>query len=79
MKWNERAKKCLNYGSRIVQKNSFDPVPFKIEITGGYTAVWGYDCLNGIMQELKTEKYGKGILIKGLLIKDYPTLIRLKD
>lgn len=59
-------------------KDSFDDIPFKIEIAGDFDSVWGYDCLNGIMQELKTEMWGKGIQIKGILLKDYPTLVRLK-
>jgi hypothetical protein len=59
--------------------DNFQPVSLQIEIAGDYRSVWGYDCLNGVRQELTTERTESGVRIKGVLVKDYPTLIRLGE
>ncbi len=58
-------------------KDSFKAVPIQLEFEGDYHSVQGYDCINGVLQELKTEKDGNKTRILGLLVKDYPILIRI--
>ncbi|MGV8139050.1 MAG: hypothetical protein AB2L20_27950 [Mangrovibacterium sp.] len=58
-------------------KDNFKPVPVNLEFEGDYHSVQGYDCINGVLQELKAEKDGNKARILGVLVKDYPTLIRI--
>jgi hypothetical protein len=78
--------KLARSGERVVAlwipgraDDDFRPLPLQIEIAGDYRSVWGYDCLNGVLQELSAEKTANGVRIGGVLIKDYPTLIRLRE
>jgi hypothetical protein len=57
-------------------KDDFDPLPVQISISGSFTKVLGYDCMNGVIQELQTSKTRKGIRMDGIMVKDYPLLIR---
>jgi len=53
----------------------------KTDITiGGVTAerAFGIDVINGVEQELYIERVNGGICVRGILVKDYPTLIRLE-
>jgi len=38
--------------------------------------VVGYDCLSGCEQELTTETDSTGTWAKGVLVRDYPLLVR---
>ncbi len=58
-------------------KDNFKPVQVNLEFEGDYHSVQGYDCINGVLQELKAEKDGNKARILGVLVKDYPTLIRI--
>jgi hypothetical protein len=59
--------------------DNFSAVPVQIEMDGHFTSAWGYDCLNGVNQELITEIHENHTLIKNLLVRDYPILIRFTN
>ena len=59
--------------------DSFKPIPINLEIAGDYKSAIGYDCLNGVTQELLAETDSNEIRIKGILINDYPLLVRLVE
>jgi hypothetical protein len=47
-----------------------------LRVAGRHQRVIGYDCLSGCEQELKTETDGDGTLVCGVLVRDYPLLVR---
>ena len=57
-------------------KDDFESVPVQISISGSFKKVLGYDCMNGVMQELQTRTTRKGIRLDGIMVPDYPLLIR---
>ena len=59
--------------------DNFNAVPVDIEIPGNYETAFGYDCLNGVNQDLFIHKNGNRLRIKGILVNDYPVLLRLKE
>ncbi len=52
--------------------------PADLLVTGLYRRVIGYDPLNGVEQELHTETIDGLTRISGLLVKDYPMLLRFE-
>ncbi len=54
-------------------------VPVDIQIKGSFSRVVGYDCLNGIEQELRAEAAAGDTIVRGLLATDCPLLIRFED
>ena len=52
--------------------------PFDLTVRGKYRSAWAYDPLNGVEQKLKLQADGKQTRIKGLLMKDYPVLVRMR-
>jgi len=51
--------------------------PVNIRISGNYNSAYGYDCMNGITQQLQISKHNNEILVRDILIPDYPILIKL--
>jgi hypothetical protein len=52
--------------------------PADLVVAGVYSQVTGYDPLNGTQQELLAETAGGETRIRGILVKDYPILLRFK-
>jgi hypothetical protein len=50
--------------------------PVDIRVCGAYTRVVGYDCLSGCEQELASETDGDDTSVRGVLVRDYPLLVR---
>jgi hypothetical protein len=51
--------------------------PADVFVAGPARRVIGYDPLNGVEQELLFESHGGETRVPGLLVKDYPLLVRL--
>jgi hypothetical protein len=51
--------------------------PVDLVVEGGFRRAIGYDPLNGVEQALELESRAGTVCIRGLLVKDYPILIRL--
>ncbi len=47
-----------------------------LRVAGRQQRAVGYDCLSGCEQELTTETDGDGTRVRGLLVRDYPLLVR---
>jgi len=52
-------------------------LPARITIEGLFKSVSGYDCMNGVTQALQSSHTNGVTVIDGLLVKDYPILLRL--
>ncbi len=52
--------------------------PGTVVVEGAYARVVGYDPLNGTEQELRSDTANGHTAIAGVLIKDYPVLLRLQ-
>ena len=50
--------------------------PVDIRMPGRHTRVVGYDCLSGCEQELASEIDGDDTVVRGVLVRDYPLLVR---
>jgi hypothetical protein len=53
--------------------------PCDVLLDGRYESAIGNDPLNGTAQELRVHAEGDRTCVPGILVKDYPILIRLKD
>ena len=52
-------------------------VPCDLVVDGRYGRACGYDSLNGTVQELKLDAVGGRTRVSGVLVTDYPRLVRL--
>jgi hypothetical protein len=51
-------------------------IPVDVRTPGAFARVTAYDCLNGVEQELLTDAADGHTLARGILVKDYPLLLR---
>jgi hypothetical protein len=49
-----------------------------VEIEGRCQSAQGYDCMNGTTQSLRIKRTRKATRIEGILVRDYPVLLRLR-
>lgn len=51
-------------------------LPIRVEIAGTPATASGYDCMNGVTQELRTSVANGRTRLDGILLRDYPLLLR---
>jgi len=51
--------------------------PFRLDVEGHFSSVTGFDCMNGVEQEVAASRSGAKTIIDGILVRDYPILLRL--
>ncbi len=54
-------------------------VPVDVHLKGPWRKAVGYDPMNGFSQELSIKPSGNAVLLKGVLVRDWPLVIRLLD
>ncbi|MHB1295956.1 MAG: discoidin domain-containing protein [Anaerolineae bacterium] len=52
--------------------------PLDVVVEGAWANVQGYDPLNGTLQALRPEPCEGGTLLRGVLVRDYPLLLRMR-
>ena len=58
-------------------QDACDGVASDLVVAGRYGTAHGYDPLNGTLQPLRLAAAGDGVRLPGILVRDYPVLIRL--
>ena len=54
-----------------------DGTPVDVRFNGPWRAATGYEAINGVSQRLNITTTDRGALLKGILVRDWPTIIRL--
>ena len=60
-------------------KDRCEGVPVDVHLKGPWRKAVGYDPMNGVCQELSVTQSGDAALLKGILVRDWPLVIRLLD
>jgi hypothetical protein len=63
--------------TRGLAKDSCEGQPFDLVVQGTFAKAFGFDPFNATLQPLKIQTDNNQTRISGILIKDYPVLIRL--
>jgi hypothetical protein len=53
-------------------------IPISLHVPGTATRAIGYDCLTGMEQELASCPDREGTIVRGVLVRDYPLLLRFQ-
>jgi len=54
-------------------------ISLDLRLNGSCSKAIGDDPMNGVAQQLRVTRSGAGALLQGILVRDWPLIIRLSD